>query len=253
MSFSDHFSAVAASYAKARPRYPQRWFRYLARIVPDRQRVWDCATGNGQAAIALAEYFSEVIGSDASAAQVRQARSHPRVQYLVFPAEATPLAPASLDLITVAQAAHWFDLPQFYIEAQRLLRPGGVIALWGYGLGSLNPAIDHVFNHFYRDWLDPYWPPERQWVEQAYEGLSFPFEPLPTPTFSMQCDWTLFDLLAYLRTWSGVQQFQRQRGFDPVWAIAPELQRVWGDPQRYRRITWPLFAKVGRWQPDRVR
>lgn len=253
MSFSDHFSAVAASYARARPRYPRRWFRYLARIAPDRQRVWDCATGNGQAAIALADDFSEVIGSDASAAQVRQARSHSRVQYQVFPAEATPLPDTSLDLITVAQAAHWFDLPQFYAEAQRLLKPNGVIALWGYGRGSFNPDIDRVFDHFYRDWLDPYWPPERQWVEKAYVGLPFPFESLPVPTFSMQCDWTLFDFLAYLRTWSGVQQFQRQRGFDPVWAIAPELQRVWGEPQRYRRMTWPLFAKVGRWQPDCLR
>ena len=57
MSFKDRFSGHAAEYALYRPHYPKELFQYLASLAPNRDAAWDCATGNGQAAEMLAEYF----------------------------------------------------------------------------------------------------------------------------------------------------------------------------------------------------
>jgi hypothetical protein len=52
--FTDHFGSVAGAYAHYRPTYPAPLFAWLAAVAPARQRAWDCATGTGQAAVALA-------------------------------------------------------------------------------------------------------------------------------------------------------------------------------------------------------
>ncbi len=62
MKFKDHFSGHAANYAKFRPNYPRQLFEYLVSIAPGRGRAWDCATGNGQAAVGLSAFFECVIG-----------------------------------------------------------------------------------------------------------------------------------------------------------------------------------------------
>jgi ubiquinone/menaquinone biosynthesis C-methylase UbiE len=133
-SFKDHFSSVAGNYAAFRPDYPRELFQWLASVSPARSAAWDCATGNGQAAVGLAEYFKTVIGTDASADQIANATPHPKIRYSVVPAEKSGLTAQSMDLITVAQSAHWFDLDRFYSEVRRVLRPGGCVALWCYGV-----------------------------------------------------------------------------------------------------------------------
>jgi len=246
-SFSDHFSGVASNYASFRPNYPDDLFAWLAEVSPGQALTWDCAAGSGQASLGLAEHFDQVVATDASAAQIAAASPHPRVEYRVASAEDCGLPDASVDLITVAQALHWFDLERFYAEARRVLAPGGVLAVWTYGVNSVEGEdIDQAVQTFYRDTVGPYWPPERRLVETGYRTLPFPFPELPPPPFVMQASWNLPQLLGYFRSWSASARFIADRGHDPVTKLGWELQPMWGDPNIRRQVSWPLSVRVGR-------
>ena len=245
MAFKDYFSEQAADYSRYRPQYPSGLFAWLATISPRQQRAWDCATGSGQAAVALASHFSQVIATDASPAQLRQAQPRANVRYVCARAEQVPLANAAVDLITVAQAAHWFDWPHFQREVDRLLVPDGVLAIWCYGLFHISPAIDAVIQAYYQHTLGPYWPAERQHIDQAYARLAFPYALLTTPPFSMQLEWKLSQVMGYLATWSATRLFIKTTGDDPLPALQDRLAVHWGAPAQARRVQWPLHLKVG--------
>lgn len=246
MNFADHFSGHAADYAQARPTYPDALYDWLAAQCARRELAWDAGCGNGQAARALAMRFARVIATDPSAGQIEQAAPDAHIEYRVEPAEAPSLDASSADLVTVAQALHWFDLPRFYSAVRRTLRPGGVIAAWTYGLTHVDAAVDRVFMQLYDEVLGDYWPHERRHVENGYAELDFPFVPIEAPAFEMECAWSLPHYLAYLRTWSATQRYLRARGEDPVAAMAPDFQCAWGDPSTPRRVRWPLGLRVGR-------
>ena len=247
MKFTDHFSSVALAYAAHRPRYPDELFAWLASISPARGVAWDCGAGSGQASVGLAAHFGRVIATDASAAQIAQAPPHPAVEYRVAPAEDTGLPDESADIVTVAQAAHWFDLPRFFAEARRVVRPGGVVALWTYNLLSSGvPEVDALIGHFYGTTLGPWWSPERRLVDEGYRSIAFPFDERPAPPFEMRARWTLDQVLGYLRTWSAVDRFRRETGRDPVVPLADALRRQWTEPAAPREIVWPLALRVGR-------
>lgn len=244
--FADHFAPVAAAYATFRPTYPAELFAWLADIAPGHALAWDCATGSGQAARALAAHFAQVIATDASAAQIATAVPHARVEYRAAPAEASGLPDAAVDLVTVAQALHWFDLDRFYAEARRVLRSGGILAVWTYGVLSVaGEAVNERVQVFYRETVGPYWPPERRHVENGYRTLPFPFAELQAPAFSMAATWTLPELLGYFRSWSATGRYGAERGEDPVAVLATELAPCWGEPQERRRVAWPLALRVG--------
>lgn len=244
-SFSDHYSSVADTYARFRPRYPPELFAWLAALSAGRALAWDCATGNGQAATGLVEHFGRVAASDASLAQVARAARHPRCAPRAALAEASALPDASADLVTVAQALHWFDLDRFWPEVRRVLRPGGLVAVWCYQLFSSTPAVDRVIAGFYRDVVGPYWPPERAILERGYGDVSFPFQEVPAPPFAMAADWDLAHLLGYLGTWSATRRFQARHGWDPREQIRDELTAAWGGAAS-QRLRWPLLVRVGR-------
>lgn len=246
MVFKDHFSGHAAEYTTYRPCYPRGLYAWLATLVPAESRVWDCATGNGQAALGLAEFFAEVVATDASASQIDASKPHPRVSYRVAPAEASGLRDHSVALVTVGQALHWFDFEVFYREVRRVLQPGGVLAAWSYGLMTVSPAVDAVVQRLYGEIIGPYWPPERHLVEQRYRDLPFPLDEFDAPDFAMQTEWTLPQLVGYLGTWSAVQRYRKSNSSDPLALVTDELSQAWGDAAVKRTITWPLFMRVGR-------
>lgn len=244
--FKDHFSTAADRYAAYRPDYPPPLYAWLAGLCARQDTAWDCATGNGQAALGLATHFRRVIATDASAVQIRHAQPHPDIEYRVAPAEASTLESASVDLVAVAQAAHWFDLPRFYAEVARVFKPGGVLALWGYGRMVLPGDLDAPFLRFYAETVGPYWPAERQLIDDAYRSLEFPFAEIAAPPFFIEVDWTLDRLLNYVSTWSAVKRFQAAQGHDPLPALRAALAPAWGDAATPRRLAWPLFLRSGR-------
>lgn len=245
--YADHFSRLAPAYAQCRPVYPNELFTYLAGLVSRHDLAWDCAAGSGQATVPLAQIFGRVVATDISAAMLDQAPRHPRIEYRVAPAQASGLAGGTVDLVTVAQALHWLDLPPFYAEVERVLVAGGILAVWTYGSQVLgDAALDRALDHFYRDVVGPYWAPERRHVEAGYRTLPFPFPELSPPSFAMQAQWTLPQLVGYVRTWSATQRFRETLGQDPAEPLGEELARDWGDPAGRRTIRWPLSLRVGR-------
>jgi ubiquinone/menaquinone biosynthesis C-methylase UbiE len=240
MTFKDHFSGHASAYATARPLYPDALFAWLAETASGRTCAWDAGCGNGQAAVALAAFFDQVHATDPSATQIAAAVPHPRVRFAVEPAESCSLRDQSVDLVTVAQALHWFDLDRFVAEVRRVARPGAVLAAWCYGLMRIDPGIDPVIADFEHRLVGPWWPPERHHIDSGYVTLALPFEPLAAPGFAMKHDWTLAQTLAYLGTWSAVQRHDAATGGDAIAALAPRLAAVWGEPGTSRTIEWPL-------------
>jgi SAM-dependent methyltransferase len=246
VAFQDHFSGHAASYAQARPTYPSALFDWLAMQCPRRDRAWDAGCGNGQASVALGAQFDRVFATDPSAAQVAAATPHPRVTYAVEPAEACSLPDASVDLVTVAQALHWFDQDRFHAQVARVLRADGLFAAWSYERCTVSPAVDAVFERVYGAELGAWWPPERRHVEARYATLPFPYDELATPAFELRCDWTLAQYLAYLRSWSACQRRLAAEGVDAVGLLADAFAEAWGPAATVRPVRWPLALRVGR-------
>ncbi len=246
-SFKDHFSGHAADYSKYRPgAYPAGMFKALAALAPDRGCVWDCATGNGQAALGLAGLFDRVEATDASDKQIAAATPHPKVHYAVATAEASGLPDRSVALVTVAQALHWFDLPKFYAEVRRVAKPQGLLACSCYMRCTVDAGVDAVTERLYSGILgDAYWPPERKHVERGYADLPFPFTEIELPRFQMEVQWTLESYVGYLRSWSATQNYIKKNGSDPLERVGDELLKAWGDPKTARAVLWPMTIRAG--------
>lgn len=248
MNFKDYFSKQASEYTRYRPHYPEPLFQYLAGLTIEHQLAWDCATGSGQAALGLTPYFNKIIATDASEKQITNAIAHSKIIYVVSPAERTEIDSNAIDLIVVAQALHWFDLDKFYGEVKRVLKTGGVIAAWSYGLLRISPPVDELLDKFYVDVVGPFWPPERKLVDDGYRSIPFPFQEFTSPAFSMEANWSLDHLLGYIGTWSSVQKFKEQNKANPLKGFARDLRQVWGRPEDEKRIRWPINMRVGKMQ-----
>ena len=245
--FADHFSARAASYAVYRPNYPPEFVAWLAGLAPARELAWDAGTGNGQAATLLAEHFAAVEATDPSDAQLSLAKTHSRVRYRLAREGESGLAAGSVDLVTVAQALHWFDLSRFYPEAERVLKPRGVIAVWCYSLARMDAAVTKIFRRWHDERVQRHWPPERRHTDSGYRELSFPFEEMAAPSWTMTAYLTRAQFLGYVSTWSSVAAAQRTEGLDLVAELAAAFAPVWrADDERQLRIEWPLGLRIGR-------
>lgn len=245
MTFKDHFSDIAGSYAAHRPQYPPELAAYLASAAPQRTLAWDAGCGSGQLSTLLGEHFEHVVATDASATQVEQSTPHPRVEYRCAPAERSGLTPGSVDLAVAAQAAHWFDLPAYYAEVKRVARPGGVVALVTYGVVRSDPEVDPLIHHFYYDVVGSYWPAERRHVEDGYRSLAFPFQEFVAPPLEMRAEWSLEGFLGYVGTWSAIQAMEKAIGPAPLEQFRRDLPRRWGN-RPTRTIRWPLALRIGR-------
>lgn len=247
MKSADYFSATSEAYAAFRPTYPDDLIEHIASCAPGRALAWDCATGSGQAAVPLARWMARVVATDRSAAQIEHAMPHPRVSYRVAPASDSGLEPASVDLVTVAQALHWLDRPAFYAEVKRVLKPAGVLAVWCYARCHISPEIDREIDWFYETRIGRYWPPERADVERGYRDLPFPFDELPPRVWDMKALLTRDELLGYCSTWSSVVVARRTEGVDPIPEIAARLAPLWPSAATRHSVTWPLTLRLGRW------
>jgi SAM-dependent methyltransferase len=245
VSFRDHFSRAPAAYRQFRPGYPAELYQFLAELAPARHLAWDSATGNGQAAIGLARHFSLVVATDASVAQLAQRQRHERIVYACGTAERAPLCAHCCDLITVAQAAHWFDFEAFYSEIARIARPGAVLALWTYARCHIDPGVDRVLERFNNEVIGSYWPAERRHVDNGYRSLPFPYAECRTPAFDLSVEWSPEELVSYVGTWSAVGRFRDALGRDPLGQLRQQLALSWPDGET-RRVSWPLHLRVGR-------
>lgn len=247
MKFKDHFSRRAALYAVYRPHYPDSLFTYLAALTEEHELALDCGTGSGQAAVALAQHFARVVATDPSSAQLANATLCRNVEYHIAAADNSDLPAQSVDLVTAAQALHWFNSSAFFAEAKRVLKHGGAIAVWGYGDPILDTeSLEKLLHTFNRVKLEPYWFAERQLLLEGYRGIQFPFAELTPPKFELRARWTLAELSGYLRTWSATATYIERHGVDPVSELEGAMAAQWGDPGDRRDVKWPLYLRVGR-------
>ena len=221
-------------------------YAYLASLVTHHHLAWDCATGNGQAALGLAEHFERVVATDASSEQISHAFAHERVDYRVQPAEEPDLEAHSVDLVTVATGVHWFDLDRFYAAVRRAAAPNGILAVWTYHLPIIEPAVDAILRRYTLEVLADYWPERWHYLNEYYQTLPFPFDETSAPGFEMQANWNLNHLAGFLNSWSATQRYRTARGQHPVNVIWQELAKAWGPPDQPRAIRWPLYMRVGK-------
>ena len=242
----DNFSTQASIYAQFRPGYPAQLFDFLCDQCEVYDCAWDCAAGNGQMAAALAQRFRQVEATDISEKQLAQAIRQPNIRYSMEAAETPSFPDGIFDLVVVGQAAHWFDLDTFYRQADRMLKPGGVLALVGYNLLRIDAATDTLIDQFYTGVLGKYWDAERRLVDEAYAGLPFPFPEIGFPEMFMQYEWSVDHLLGYLNTWSALQHYVRENGRSPLdEAFLSELRTVW-PKETAKTVRFPIFWRIGR-------
>lgn len=243
--FHDHFSAVAAEYASARPEYPDALFAWIAALAPTTARVWEAGCGSGQASRGLASHFSQVHATDPSAAQIAQAGGPANIAFTVELAEHCSLPDSSVDAVCVAQALHWFDRDAFFGECARVLKPEGVLVALGYQDIEV-PAALFDANAALQEQIAAYWPPQRADIDAAYAGYEWPFASVPPAYFALCACWTLPRLLGYFASYSASKRCRDATGRDPVAIHTPALAAAWGDPEIAHNVSWPLFVHARR-------
>jgi SAM-dependent methyltransferase len=240
----DLFSTHSKSYAEFRPSYPQALYDFIMKHVPGNKTAWDCACGNGQVAKDLSARFDKVYATDHSANQIANAVQKENIVYSVASAESTAFQDHQFDLITVGQAVHWFNIPAFFNEARRVSKPGGVIAIWGYSLLSIDQDIDQIIQNFYTQVIGPYWDKERRLVDDQYSTIEFPFKRIDVPEFEFSFDWTLDELRGYMSTWSSVRKYIKENQSDPVEPLIHQVRLLWKEERK--KVSFPLFVLMGK-------
>ena len=240
----DYFSAQSKQYATFRPTYPDDLYQFIFTHLHTKSCAWDCATGNGQVANYLSAHFERVYDTDISQQQLNNALHKNNIIYTVSSAEKTSFANDQFDLITVAQALHWFNVDEFYKEARRVAKNNSLLAVWGYGLCAVNQEVDKLFLDFYHNIVGPYWDNARKLVEAEYKDIPFPFKIISTPKFYIRVDWTFEQFTGYLSTWSATQKYIGVNKINPVIAFEEKLAKLWSDVEK-KTINFPIFLKLG--------
>jgi ubiquinone/menaquinone biosynthesis C-methylase UbiE len=245
--FIDNFSTHSKEYSFSRPTYPDSLFEFLNTVTPQKNLAWDCATGNGQAAIGLSKYFKKVIASDASKNQIIHGFQRENIEYKVFTAENAELESDSVDIVTVAQGIHWFNFDKFYSNVKRLGKKDGIIVVWSYDLHKINPQIDKISNRLDVDGeiLGRYWDREAKYVKEKYKTIDFPFKEISVPIFRTTLYWNMHQLWDYMKTWSSVKKYYSENKSDPLDLVKSEMKNLWGDELDKREVTWNINIRVG--------
>ena len=148
-------------------------------------------------------------------------------------------------MITVAQAFHWFDMERFYKEAKRLLKPGGLLAIWGYSLLKVNPSIDAIVNYIHDIELKDHWNERRKLVDSGLSDVIIPFNEISCPQFEMEISWDFTQFIGYINTWSAITKFKADKGYNLLLNYENELAEAWGQT-KLNKIRFPLFTRMGK-------
>lgn len=240
------FDEKSDLYASARPHYPKELFEYIFQQCRGLNAAWDCGTGNGQAALGLAQRFKHVYATDISENQIDNAFRKPSIEYLVMPAEQPVFADNSLDLVAVAQALHWFDLSTYWHQVTRVAKPGALFVAWGYGWFNVTSVLDKLILKTVREVIDPYWAKNNQLLINGYKDVNFPFQPLDCPNFSIHLSWNLDELFAFMHSWSATRRCIEARGSDFFENAYQQCKTLWGDTQEKKAIEMPLTVIMQR-------
>lgn len=244
----DNFSKQSSLYAQYRPDYPPELFEYILSFVKNKNTAWDCATGNGQSAIQLARHFKKVIATDISEKQLQSAQQAENIFYSVQAAEHTNIETNSVDLVTVAQAIHWFDFDKFYTEVKRVATNNAFIAVWCYTLLTISKEIDDIISDYHFNALENYWDDERKYLDDGYKNVPFPFERIQTPSFVIEKRWTIGQLEGYLNTWSALQKYIIVNNNNPVPQLIEKIKGHWGGNAQ-RKIIFPVHLFLANIKP----
>lgn len=239
----DHFSNIAAAYKDGRITYPRELYEYLVTLCGGRGCAWDCATGSGQAASDLSAYFDRVVATDISDSLLSYATDKENIEFVNAPAEDSGLASESVDLVTVAQAIHWFDFDLFWSEVSRVLKPKGILAYWGYVWPQVNVPIDALLGEF-RATIEGYWPEKSHHLHSRYDNVDAPLKRIKNPDFYISENWSLNQYLKHLSSWSGTRYHREATMTDAVSDREEDFGFLWGD--EIHRVQWPLVLKVYR-------
>lgn len=242
----NHFSQIAGEYQKFRPDYPSELFQYLAMLCDEHNNAWDVATGTGQSAYKLAQHFDRVFASDISAKQIEHAKQKSNINYFVGSAEDAKLPDNSLDIITVSQALHWLDIDQFFQQVERVLRPGGILAVWSYQLFEVNSHLDSIIHKLYNETLDGHWSQRRLMLDNNFADVEFPYPKIEAQAFKMEQTWSFDHVKGYLNTWAGVQNYIQKEQASPLEGIEEQLRFAWCDTNHLKKVAWPLHLIVCR-------
>jgi len=239
-----------SGYSQNRPEYPDSIYNeILAYAQHEKTKKYgvclDVACGTGQATLALTRYFDRVIGIDHLDTQLQNAIKRDNIEYRKSTAEEIDqigFTPNSFDLITVAQAAHWFDINKFYDAVDKLLKPGGTLAIWGYGVNSLNneEADRYFVDNYYKGVIDKYWELGREHLDNEYMSIPLPKYPAERRKTSMSKIMTVDGFLGYLNTWSALIKYRKVNSDDPLLAVKKTLKQIFGNESI--KVTWPLFV-----------
>jgi ubiquinone/menaquinone biosynthesis C-methylase UbiE len=246
MTFTDLFSDRAQSYAAARPRYPSALFSSIVKLAPSATCAWDCGTGNGQAAVSLAEHFGTVCATDPSAEQIANAVPASNVHYSVQTAESTSFSNQTFDAVCVAQALHWFKFADYFAEVKRVAKPGAIFCAWGYDWFRISQDFDRAFQESILDVVAPFWAPQNSLLWRGYADVHLPFERITLPTLQIEAHWNFYQVMAYVRTWSAVRRCEASNGVDFLLAAEQRLAPHWGPPEIERLVSMPLHTLAGR-------
>lgn len=242
----DNFSNHSKQYSVFRPTYPDEAVSFILNLVENKENVWDCGTGNGQLAAKLSPFFENVYATDISENQINNAVKKENITYEIVSAENVSFEENFFDLITVAQAIHWFDFDKFYEKVHHTLKSNGIIAVIGYNLMTIDEESDRIIRHFYSDILgDKYWDKERKYPDEQYKTIPFPFQEIQTPSFSQKVKWNLDELIGYLNTWSAVQHYIKANGTNPVDDVKTEFEKIWGK-EKQKEVTFPTLIRIGK-------
>lgn len=240
----DNFSSDPANYAAFRPESPNEIFDFLYSHCKSFDIAWDCGTGNGQVASVLAGRFGKVYATDISKEQLSHAIQKRNIIYLNERSEQTSIPPHSVDLVTCAQALHWFDFDKFFTEVRRVAKANALVAAWTYNLLTISKEVDEVIAELYTNITGPYWNPQRKYIDENYTTIPFYFKKMKTPEFQIVKEISLKQLIGYLRTWSGVTNYIKVNNNDPLAIIEDSLTKAWGTNE-LRKVSWPVYVRAG--------